>query len=157
MRSQLPIKFTTLKVKELTPLQKEISLKKLLKLHSGIDNYSPIVTLNSKYIIDGHHRWASIYSLNPNLSIDSYNIVLDVSPRSLLDKFKSTFKSKEKSNKHNLFNLNSKEILSRIKDSYSSKSSSKSILNNLLRLKTYNSPTKGSISRSYMPQINTNI
>ena len=156
MRSPLPIKLKSLKVKDLIPLQKEISLKKLLKLQSKVDKLSPIVTFNNNYIIDGHHRWASLYSIDPEASIDTYNITLNIKPSKLLDKFKSTFKSKKKSNKHNLFDLSSKEILSRISNFYSRGYSKKFILNNLLKLKVRNSPTKGSISRCYMPQINTN-
>lgn len=40
-----------------------------------IEIKGPIVTLKEKYIIDGHHRWAQAYCINPNISIKAKNLV----------------------------------------------------------------------------------
>ena len=34
----------------------------------------PIVTYAGKYIIDGHHRWSSVFSVNPGANMDAINI-----------------------------------------------------------------------------------
>lgn len=33
-----------------------------------------IITANSKYIIDGHHRWSGVYIINPSSKIDCFNL-----------------------------------------------------------------------------------
>jgi hypothetical protein len=36
-----------------------------------------IITANGKFIIDGHHRWSGVYLLQPNASIDCFNLTID--------------------------------------------------------------------------------
>ena len=40
----------------------------------GPPNNNAIITFNGKYVIDGHHRWSSLYCVNPNAKITAYNI-----------------------------------------------------------------------------------
>ena len=37
----------------------------------------PIITLNSKYVLDGHHRWSELYMINPDALIVALNIKKD--------------------------------------------------------------------------------
>jgi hypothetical protein len=90
-KNKLTIKKETVKCNQLFPLQDEIGIKEsidyviLNKLHpeqvkkmltnqvldsSDYDSQSRyIITCNKKYIVDGHHRWSSVYALNPNAEI----------------------------------------------------------------------------------------
>jgi len=139
MRPQLRLNKKNLKVKNLLPLQKEISLKKIIKLFSKIESFNPIITLNSKYIIDGHHRWASVYSLDPESYIRCININLSIDPEQILDKFKALYKSTIKSNKHNIFNLSRFNLNKKLDSDYNKKA----ISNNLNRLVKNNRPVPG--------------
>lgn len=72
-------------VLSLIPTQKEVDMTKSLLfpltnkfntlnliLNSNapiIINKANIVTLNGKYIIDGHHRWSQVYAVNPNATM----------------------------------------------------------------------------------------
>lgn len=75
-------------VANLSPTQNEIVMEKSLGFPlkdpistesylSGKDIYvagSDILSLNGKYIIDGHHRWSQVFVLNPNAKISAKNI-----------------------------------------------------------------------------------
>jgi hypothetical protein len=77
-------------VSTLTPVQKEIGIKNSFGYIAGnatkrsatLDAAKSgaggeelkIVTLNSTYIVDGHHRWSQLYMLNPNATIMSYDM-----------------------------------------------------------------------------------
>tara|TARA_R100000664_G_C2725643_1_gene117687 strand:- start:76 stop:1032 length:957 start_codon:yes stop_codon:yes gene_type:complete len=39
-----------------------------------------IVVLNNKFVLDGHHRWSSLFCVNPNAEMHAFNIKLPVSP-----------------------------------------------------------------------------
>ena len=82
-------------VTALTPVQKEIGLSNSLgyiaktpdkraatleaaKSGAGGEELK-IVTLNGKYIVDGHHRWSQLYMLNPNATIMSYDMQIPLS------------------------------------------------------------------------------
>ena len=65
----------------LLPTQKEIGIAaslawpldkpdKFASLFSGAPvNPGPVIVLNSKYILDGHHRWSQIFCYNPKASL----------------------------------------------------------------------------------------
>lgn len=76
-------------VKKLIPTQNEVDIDKSLafpvkKDPSSFIKYnksdgpftllSPIVTYKGKYVIDGHHRWSSLYSCSADASIDAIDI-----------------------------------------------------------------------------------
>lgn len=71
-------------VSQLRPTQSEISIKDslgwVLKGKSYTDYFkdgviagSKIVTYNSKFVIDGHHRWSQIYMINPKANVATIN------------------------------------------------------------------------------------
>lgn len=79
--------------KELIPTQNEIGVEESMvgilnnkygNLDSVLDGVakfnSPIVTLNGKYIIDGHHRWSQAYIANPDVKIPSYDMRATIEP-----------------------------------------------------------------------------
>jgi hypothetical protein len=52
----------------------------------GPPNNNAIVTLNGKYIMDGHHRWSSLFCVNPNASMATFNITAaDIDPLEMLN------------------------------------------------------------------------
>lgn len=78
-----------LPVSQLIPTQKEIDVEKSLKYPlsgeyprltreimegKAVTVKGPIVTLNDKYIIDGHHRWSQVYVSNVDCKIECMNI-----------------------------------------------------------------------------------
>ena len=70
-----------LPVTDLLPTQKEIGIAaslawpldkpdKFASLFSGAPvNPGPVIVLNSKYILDGHHRWSQTFCYNPKASL----------------------------------------------------------------------------------------
>lgn len=85
---------------DLIPTQNEIdvdkSLKWLIKNGDSITTiYTnankgvklgplPVVTFNSKYIIDGHHRWSQIYCGNPDAKVSCYDMKANMTPIEVL-------------------------------------------------------------------------
>lgn len=43
-------------------------------------NGKAIVTLNGKYVIDGHHRWAEAFIMNPNSKIVNLDMQINIEP-----------------------------------------------------------------------------
>ena len=87
----------TLPVLNLLPTQSEIGFdqsimnvltdqyKSLASILDGnADVGGPIVTYNSKYIIDGHHRWSQVYAANPKAKMEALNIQGDLKPTEIL-------------------------------------------------------------------------
>lgn len=83
----------TLSARDLLPTQNEIgqneSLVNILNdRYDTLDSFlngrarfnSPIVTLNGKYIIDGHHRWSQAYIANPDVKIPAYDMRANITP-----------------------------------------------------------------------------
>lgn len=73
-------------IKDLLPTQTRINLDESLYFalscrcsvncyftQPALDFLSPIVTVNNKYIVDGHHRWCQVYIVNPNATLKSVN------------------------------------------------------------------------------------
>lgn len=59
--------------------------KSLSSILSGTaDVGGPIVTYNSKYVIDGHHRWSQVYAANPKAKMEALNIQGDLKPTEIL-------------------------------------------------------------------------
>lgn len=86
---EIPITTKNIKCIDLFPTQKEIDMSKslywtLTNKKNTLDlifsngpvilGGSPVVTLNSKYIIDGHHRWSEVYIINPQTEIVCTNM-----------------------------------------------------------------------------------
>ena len=85
---KLPYSETSIKANKLTPTQKEIGFDQSIEgvltdkfdsLQGIIDGNpdlgpNPIITYDGKWIIDGHHRWSSAFAVNPQASLEVYNI-----------------------------------------------------------------------------------
>ena len=53
-----------------------------------------IVTLNGKFILDGHHRWSSLYAINPDASMYTFDIqVPGLAPLDALKLMQASIKS----------------------------------------------------------------
>jgi len=85
---KLPYSKTSIKANKLTPTQKEIgfdqsvmgvitdkfdSLQGIIKGNPDLGP-NPIIIYDGKWIIDGHHRWSSAFAVNPQASLEVYNI-----------------------------------------------------------------------------------
>lgn len=86
-----------LKAKGLIPTQKEIGLNESLvsilnDKYNSLDSFlegnarfnSPIVTLNGKFIIDGHHRWSQAFIANPDVELPAYDMNATLTPQQAL-------------------------------------------------------------------------
>ncbi len=84
---KLPYKREFIAVTELQPTQNEIGfdqsvLNNLTNKFGKLDTFlkgkpnvnGPIVTYAGKYIIDGHHRWSSVFAVNPKAKMLTLNI-----------------------------------------------------------------------------------
>lgn len=93
------ISFTSkrLKARRLIPTQKEIGFNESLfsildDKYNSLDSFlngvarfnSPIVTLNGKYIIDGHHRWSQAFLANPDVDLPAYDMNSTITPQQAL-------------------------------------------------------------------------
>lgn len=87
----------TLPVLNLLPTQNQIGFNQSIKnvltdqykslasiLDGNADVGGPIVTYNSKYVIDGHHRWSQVYAANPKAKMEALNIQGDLKPTEVL-------------------------------------------------------------------------
>lgn len=81
----------SIEVSALKPTQNEIGLAESLKwpiqsvdtatkcltgkdVMLGFPDPFPIVTLNKKFVIDGHHRWSQVFAVNPKATMKANNI-----------------------------------------------------------------------------------
>jgi len=90
---QFEIVPTAIPVKNLRPTQSEVVLSKSIPFNLfnkpkhfleyrssngpfavGPPGNDAIITFNGEYVIDGHHRWSSLYCVNPNSSIQAFDI-----------------------------------------------------------------------------------
>jgi len=84
---KLPFTRTKVAVKNLTPTQSEIGFDQsvagnLDDKYGSLDGIlagnpnvgGPIVTYAGKYIIDGHHRWSTVFAANPKTKMDTLDI-----------------------------------------------------------------------------------
>lgn len=179
---------TTLVASSLLPTQREIFLDYVLpklKEDDGpkyfeevVEIVAPIITFNSQFIIDGHHRWANIAILNPKARIKAINFKSEgltpiqflklLQGAIVLDKGELPTAPKGKY-KVDLFHSSNKDILKCIDDTIPTdiflyiKSTLKLanleraqhyVGQNALSIKFNNLPAVGSPSRELMPQTN---
>tara|TARA_R100000278_G_scaffold114929_1_gene93625 strand:+ start:315 stop:1271 length:957 start_codon:yes stop_codon:yes gene_type:complete len=52
-----------------------------------------IIVLNGKFVLDGHHRWSSLFCVNPNAEMYAFNIKLPVSPLNALKLMQASIKA----------------------------------------------------------------
>lgn len=84
---QVKIVKRSIKVKDLRPTQNEVDLEKSLKFPLTVPeaflkcfqpeiviNNTPIITAEDMYVLDGHHRWSQVYSINPEAEMTAYDL-----------------------------------------------------------------------------------
>lgn len=104
------IKETTVKASALRPTQSEVVFSKSIPFalqrpkmfmkyrtsdgpfQVGPPNNNAIVTFKGKFILDGHHRWSSLYCVNPNASLATFDISAPVSPLNALKLMQASIK-----------------------------------------------------------------
>lgn len=168
----------------LIPMQQELLLEKSVKwaiighdmnivvnVLKGLplsNEYKPVVTLNGKYIIDGHHRWTEVYSLNPNARITVYDMKINIKP---IDAFKIIqlaiaatvddipFSNSEGTNLYKadasvIKNFIMTNIVNKVVDAMKipKEDCVNLIVNNILQLRKNNPPSPDAPNRLYMPQ-----
>jgi len=80
-----------------------------------------IITLNGQWILDGHHRWSSLFCVNPSAELHAFNIELNVNPilaLKLLQASIGIYAGSAPSNKGggvNLFTISEKLLVSEIR------------------------------------------
>ena len=105
------IKPVTVKCSDLRPTQSEVVFSKSIPFalqrpkifmqyfksdgpfKVGPPGNDAIVVLNGKYVLDGHHRWSSLYCVNPNAEMYAFNIQLPVSPINALKLMQASIKA----------------------------------------------------------------
>lgn len=92
-------------VKMLKPSQADLDLEKVFRALDGdastymispIQLGDPLVTFNGEQIIDGHHRWATIFMMNPAAEVACLDFQSNESLDEFLDRFDGARASKEK-------------------------------------------------------------
>lgn len=182
------ITFTSkmLSAKDLVPTQNEIgqneSLVNILNdkynsLQSFLDgsaNFSsPIVVLNDKYIIDGHHRWSQAYIANPNVMVPTYSMTADLTPEKALKAVHIAIAADTQqlplssAKGINLYSAGKDAIVKTVNDNLTDKATklyqkygagkdvdaiSSYIWSNVQSMQQNNKPISGAPSRSAMPQ-----
>jgi disulfide oxidoreductase YuzD len=189
----------SLPVKKLTPTQNEVDVDKSLMfpltktespfidttekiLKSGhdprmkdpIEIMAPIVTLNEKYIIDGHHRWSQIYAMNQEAKISVIDMKTTDDPIKILkavqlsiavaaekipvEKVEGTnlLKVDEEKLKSYVVNNIADEVLELMGSEYkkikTKEDAAEFIWNNVKTMQETSQPIKGAPERQYMPQ-----
>ena len=169
----------------LIPMQKQLILEKSLKyflegksleilpdILSGVPvaiNQKAIVTLNKKYIVDGHHGWVESVLVNPNSRVEIYDITLNIKPIEVLKVIQlsiATLTTKIPFSENigtNLFKINEntfkKYVENNVNDKVLSlmnkdiKSLSDYLWGNILLLRKNNKPIKNAPDRIFMPQV----
>lgn len=75
---------STEKVSNLKATQGELDWKKVVDIanntKTGInkDRFKPVIVSSDRYVLDGHHRWAGTYMMDPNYQVDVWKIDLPI-------------------------------------------------------------------------------
>jgi hypothetical protein len=172
--------------KELIPTQNEIGVEESMvgilnnkygnldSIFNGVAKFnSPIVTLNGKYIIDGHHRWSQAYLANPEVKIPSYDMKATIEPLQALKSVHVAIAADTKelplssAKGINLYRMKRQDVLKYVKNFlteaslrlYSEHGHGKKpievaeyLWNNVQSMQTNNKPISGAPKRTSMPQ-----
>jgi hypothetical protein len=176
-----------LKVSDLIPTQNELDMEKTLKdvttnRHGNLNTFftsnaklkKPIVVLNGRFILDGHHRWSSVYMVNPSAKILSNVINAPITPIEALKMCHMALVVSSGENSpvrevdgKNLYSCSRESVAVYIKKYLSKdslrifgkyyandtlKSAFNLIWSNIETMRENNPPIKGAVERKYMPQ-----
>lgn len=183
-------------VAALLPLQSEIDLDKSLKFPLGKDPATsslasfldggtilpfggPLITGGGgRYIVDGHHRWSSIYVLNPYARVASYDLGNERSPQDYLKITQLAigatlgFLPVQSVSGSNLFSIGQDDFKVWVQNTIANGENPQAVLQifkdkkgladssavadflwaNVERMRQFNVPLPGVTSRDYMPQ-----
>jgi hypothetical protein len=183
-------------VSSLIPLQTDIDLNKSLKyalandpatsglkvdLAGGVILHPAGVMLTADgghYILDGHHRWSSIYVLNPYAQLSAIDVGYEPSPQDSLKTVQLAvgaqvgFLPVQTVEGPNLFTISREEFTTWVAHTIENGKSPSAVINvfdtekglsgipsitnylwaNVERMRQFNRPAPGSTSRGYMPQ-----
>lgn len=183
-------------VAALLPLQSEIDLEKSLKFPLGKDPKTsnlaafldggtilpfggPLITGGGgRYIVDGHHRWSSIYVLNPYARVASYDLGNERSPQDYLKITQLAIGATlgylpvQSVSGRNLFTISRDDFKAWVENTISGGEDPQAVLqifsdkkgladasavadflwSNVERMRQFNVPLPGVTSRDYMPQ-----
>jgi len=177
-------------VKSLIPTQNEIDADKSLALSLGVkfpesfkeilagndvQILAPLVVLNDKYILDGHHRWSQIYALNKDAKVKVLSFKGKIDPIDMLKILQIAIATELREvptavvKGSNFFKMNEDQIRSAIRNHLTKKAidllyndgqitSPKEdlaidyVYNNIAQLKKSSKPIKNAPSRDVMPQ-----
>ena len=136
---RIKIEPATVKVSALRPTQAEVVFSKSIPFalqrpevfmeyftsqgpfKVGPPGNDAIITLNGSYILDGHHRWSSLFCVNPKSSMHTFDIKANVNPINMLKLMQASIKAyagKVPSNKGggvNLFTIDPKTLSSEVR------------------------------------------
>ena len=180
---------TPIPVANLFPTQNEIALENSLDRNLGADCSKffdavpdmggPILTYDSKYIIDGHHRWSQVFAFNPKAKISANNFKYEQETpvTNVLKDFQAgVMASKEfelkAADATNVFAINEEQarkyIQAKIKDpcwqslvkvgvATDKDSAVEYLVKNLMLMKEKNKPAPGAPDRKFMPQTDNKV
>jgi len=176
----------TVPANKLIPMQKELIIEKSIKhelagkdmkaIHDILDGKpvliigEPIITLNSTYIVDGHHRYVAGYAFNPNARMVVYDMKLNIEPIEALKIIQIAIAATTKDipfskpEGTDLYTMHLNDLKNYIEDNIADKVADALpyktvydavmyILGNLILLKKHNKPISGAPTRLYMPQV----
>lgn len=165
------VKDVTVRARDLVPTQQDISVSKCLKkltsekaeairsgeMPKGKPENMP-VTLNGKYIMNGHHRWAQAYMVNPDCEIHAYDLRSDEEPLTMLKAMHLAVVAvsgdvrKDKGGGVNLFTIEKEAFRERVDKHLDPDIDEQEIWKNIRRLQEDNRPIEGAPKRKHMPQ-----
>ena len=183
-------KVKTIPVKDLVPTQNEIDVDKSLSLSlsakfpetlqsmlkgKDVQIVAPIVVLNEKFILDGHHRWSQIYALNKDAKAKVLSFYGDIDPVEMLKvlqiaiatelgevptavvKGKNLLKVNDRETKKAILdNLSDKAIQMMVDegkiDAFDKNQAVDYVMDNIKSMRKTSQPIEGAPSRAVMPQ-----
>ena len=184
------MKVKTVPVKDLVPTQNEIDVDKSLSLSlsakfpetlqsmlkgKDVEIVAPIVVLNDKFILDGHHRWSQIYALNKDAKAKVLSFYGDIDPVEMLKvlqiaiaielgevptavvKGKNLLKVNDRETKKAILdNLSDKAIQMMVDegkiDAFDKNQAVDYVMDNIKSMRKTSQPIEGAPSRAVMPQ-----
>jgi len=186
---KMSVSVARLAVNDLLPSQSDIGVRSSLKhimtdrwgqladiLSGEIELDLPLITYNSKWVVDGHHRWAMIYCANPQAVITNVdNIHGSLSPQSILKVVHAaifadtgdTFTKEVRGGDGDLLELSDGEIFSFVVQELSEEALvtwssvaglgtreaiAERIVENVEAMRKFNAPKNWAGARDFMPQ-----
>jgi hypothetical protein len=140
----------------------------------------PLITFRKKYIIDGHHRWSQVYSINPKATMKSIDLIIGTTdPIKVLKAVQMAIAESEKrlptANVSGInmlkvdineiknfvneatFNMNLLEMFKEHKIGNTIEEIADTIWNNIKKMQKISQPIKNAPNREVMPQTDQSL